>query len=98
MTNFNSHGQDLDGKSQIKPTPFDAHEQKTRGTHVPTKANSKEPHAGLGQQYPKAIDHVQKPGAPAGHLEPVIANNAEEEKAYFETNAKKEKSKEEEPA
>jgi hypothetical protein len=86
MTNFNSHGQDLDGKGKIEPTPFDAHERKTRGTHVPTTKDSPDPLP--GKQYPKAVDHVQKPGAPAGHKEPVVVNSAEEEKAYLDAKAK----------
>jgi len=34
MTNFNSHGQELDGKGKIVPTPYDAHEQVVRGPHT----------------------------------------------------------------
>ena len=59
----------LDGKTPVKPTPFDAHEQATRGTHVPTTADS--PDVPAGQEYPKAVDHVDG--------EPVIATSEEHE-------------------
>jgi hypothetical protein len=86
MTNFNSHGADLDGKSKIAPTPYDAHEKATRGEHVPTTKTS--PDKTSVAEYPKAIDHVQKDGAPKGHLEPVIVKSAEEERAYKASKAK----------
>ena len=77
--------QNLDGKTPVKPTPFDAHEQATRGEHLPTQADQAEPHAGEGKQYPKAVDHVQ--GSEPGQLEPVIVKSAEEEKAYLASKA-----------
>jgi hypothetical protein len=86
MTNFNSHGQDLDGKGKIKPTPYDSHDQKVRGTHIPTKAGDALPHAGQGQQYPKAVDHVDHPDF---GKEPVVVNNDAEEKAYLDAKAEK---------
>lgn len=55
-------------------TPFDAHEQATRGTHVPTAVDSADLPA--GEQYPKAVDHVEVDG----HLEPVVAKDAKHEK------------------
>lgn len=55
-------------------TPFNAHEQATRGTHVPTAIDG--PDLSAGEQYPKAVDHVEIDG----HLEPVIANDAKHEK------------------
>lgn len=78
---------DLDGTDVIKPTPFDAHEQATRGTHVPTEIDGPDVDPKSVQQYPKAVDHVDHPdpvAAAAGHKEPVVVNSAEEEKAYNE--------------
>ena len=85
--NFNSHGQPLDGTGNIKPTPFDAHEQAVRGTHVETTENSPDKNPKTVQEFPKAVDHVQKPDAPAGHLEPVIAKDADHEDALAEAKA-----------
>lgn len=87
MTNFNSHGQELDGKGKIKPTDFDAHEQKTRGTHVPTTADSPDPDPSTIQEFPKAVDHVA--GSEKGHKEPVVVNSAEEEQAYLDSKVGK---------
>ena len=81
----------LDGTEAVKPTPFDAHEQATRGTHVPTNADQAEPHAGNGEEYPKAVDHVE--GSEPGHKEPVIVKSAEEEKAYLDAKAKEKSEK-----
>lgn len=75
--------QNLDGKTPVKPTPFDAHEQATRGTHVPTAVDSPDPDPETVQEFPKAVDHVDKPGAPEGHKEPVLAKSAEEEHEYL---------------
>jgi hypothetical protein len=74
--------QNLDGKTPIKPTPFDAHEQATRGTHVETTVDS--PDKEEVEEYPKAVDHVDKPGAPEGHKEPVLVNSAKEEAEYLD--------------
>jgi hypothetical protein len=71
----------LDGKAPVKPVPFDAHEQATRGTHVPTSADGPEPEV-TGSEYPKAVDHVDHPSGVG--LQPVIVNSAEEEAAYHE--------------
>jgi len=79
--------QNLDGKTPVKPVPFDAHEQTTRGVHVPTEADSPDKDPKTVDEYPKAIDHVEKPDAPEGHLEPVVANDADHEE---ELNAAKE--------
>jgi hypothetical protein len=79
--------QNLDGTTPIKPTPFDAHEQATRGTHVPTQLDSPDKDPATVVEFPKAVDHVEKNGAPKGHLEPVVVNNAEEEKAYLDAQA-----------
>ncbi len=76
--------QNLDGKTPIKPTPFDAHEQANRGVHAATTADGPDPKGGA--EYPKAVDHVQKAGAPEGHSEPVLVKSAVEEKAYLETH------------
>jgi len=76
----------LDGKELPKPTPFDAHEQATRGTHVETKANSPDKDPKTIDEYPKAVDHVEHPSGVG--FEPVIANSAEEEKALAEAKAK----------
>ena len=67
----------LAGTEKVKPIPFDAHEQATRGEHVPTTADS--PDKTDVQQYPKAVDHVEKPDAPEGHLEPIVAKDAAHE-------------------
>jgi hypothetical protein len=75
----------LDGKEAVKPTAFDAHEQATRGEHKPA---SDDVHPGQGQQYPKAVDHVE--GSEPGHKEPVIVKSAEEEKAYLAAKAEEE--------
>lgn len=72
--NYNSHGQPLDGTGNIKPVAFDAHEQATRGTHVPTTLDSPDPDPESIQEYPKAIAHDEVTG------EPVIAKNANHEK------------------
>lgn len=72
----------LDGKDKIAATPFDAHEQATRGRHVPTKVDGPDINPKTVREFPKAVDHVDKPNAPEGHKEPVVATNAEEEKAY----------------
>lgn len=85
----NSHGEKLDGKGNIKPTAFDAHEQATRGEHVPSGPDS--PDATNVQEFPKAVDHVDHPSG-VGKA-PIIVNDAEEEKAYLDAKAK-----EEEPA
>lgn len=75
--------QNLDGKTPVKATPFDAHEQATRGTHVPTTVDSPDPDPASVQEFPKAVDHVDKPGAPEGHKEPVLVKSAEEEQEYL---------------
>lgn len=71
--------QNLDGTVPVKPVAFDTHEQATRGTHVPTTADSPDKDPKTVDEYPKAIDHVQKDDAPEGHLEPVVANDADHE-------------------
>lgn len=79
--------QNLDGKSPVKAVPFDAHEQATRGE------------AKVGDEYPKAVDHVDHPdpvAAAAGHQEPVVVNSAEEEEQYLA--AKADEAKAEQPA
>jgi hypothetical protein len=77
--------QNLDGKTPVKVVPFDAHEQATRGEHVPTTTDS--PDKTDVVEYPKAVDHVANPYA-EGHLEPVVVNNAAEEEAYLAGKAK----------
>lgn len=69
-------------------TPFDAHEQLVNGEHVPTTVNS--PDKTNVVEFPKAVDHIQKEGAPKGHMEPVIAKNAEHEKELLEAMKEKE--------
>jgi len=80
--NYNSHGAALDGKSVIKPTAFDAHEQATRGTHVPTTKNSPDLDPRSIQEFPKAVDHVEHPSGVG--LQPVVVNSAAAEKSYNE--------------
>jgi hypothetical protein len=72
--------QNLDGKTPVKATPFDAHEQATRGEHQDA---TEDQHPGQGQQYPKAVDHVD--GSEPGHKEPVLVNSAKEEKEYLQS-------------
>jgi hypothetical protein len=55
----------LDGTETIKPTPFDAHDTVLR-------AGNESEH----KEHPKAIDHVAMPD---GHLEPVVARDADHE-------------------
>ncbi len=85
--------QNLDGKTPIKPVPFDAHEQAVRGEHVPTKKDSPDLDPKKVKQYPKAVDHVDHPYGVG--KEPVVVKSAAEEKAYLESKAKE---KEKEPA
>jgi hypothetical protein len=78
----------LDGKDPITPTPFDAHEQATRGTHVPTTADGPDPKPGA--EFPKAVDHVDHPdpvAAAAGQKEPIVVNDAQEEEEYEDKKA-----------
>jgi hypothetical protein len=58
----------LDGTEVVKPVPFDAHEQFVRTPSAP------------GDEYPKAVDHVDHPSGVG--LQPVVVNSAEEEEAY----------------
>lgn len=76
----------LDGKDNITPTPFDAHEQVVRGphTHVPIADPTLAAHKASGykaadyehQEFPKAVAHDEVTGAP------VLVNSAGEEAAY----------------
>jgi hypothetical protein len=65
----------LDGKTKVEPVPFDAHEQSQKKAARENDANQNP------QEFPKAVDHVEDPNDP-NHLEPVVARNPEEEKAY----------------
>ena len=77
--------QNLDGKTPVKPVPFDAHEQATRGTHVPTTEDSPDKVVAAADEYPKAVDHVDHPSGVG--LAPILVNSAEEEEAYHEAKA-----------
>ena len=85
----------LDGKETIKPTPFDAHEQVARVQHEEAPKQPDYAHSGLRvvdaedavTEFPKAVDHVQKAGAPEGHQEPIVANSQDEEDEYHEQKA-----------
>ena len=81
----NSHGEELNGKGKIKPTPFDAHEQATRGTHVPTDLDSPDKDPKTVEEYPKAVDHVDHPSGVG--LQPVVVNSREEEREYLDAKA-----------
>lgn len=81
--------QNLDGKTSIKPVPFDAHEQATRGEHVPTELDSPDKDPKTVQEYPKAVDHVDHPSGVG--QEPVLVNNADEEQEYLDNQADGEK-------
>lgn len=77
--------QNLDGKTPVKPTPFDAHEQATRGEHVPTGPDSPDKDPKTVVEFPKAVDHVDHPSGVG--LQPVVVQSAEEEAAYHEAKA-----------
>lgn len=81
--------QNLDGKTPVKPVPFDAHEQATRGTHVPTGVDSPDKDPKTVEEFPKAVDHVDHPSGVG--QEPVVVANAKEEKAYQDAQAAEEK-------
>lgn len=92
----NSHGVALDGKSVIKPTPFDAHEQATRGVHVPTELDSPDKDPATVQEFPKAVDHVDHPSGVG--LQPVVVKDAAAEKTYLDSKAEAVEVEPEEPA
>ena len=69
--------QNLDGKTPIKATPFDAHEQEQAA-----KAADYE-----HQEFPKAVDHVDHPSGTG--LQPVLVNSKEEEAQYNDAKAEK---------
>lgn len=67
----------LDGTDVIKPVAFDAHEQATRGEHIPTSAGSPDKDPATVAEFPKAIDHVDHPSGVG--KEPVVAESADHE-------------------
>ncbi|MCU1338841.1 MAG: hypothetical protein JWO19_4422 [Bryobacterales bacterium] len=67
----------LDGKDEVKATPFDAHEQAVRATKP-----------GKLAEFPKAVDHVDHPSGVG--KQPVVVNSADEEEAYHEAKAEAE--------
>jgi len=75
----------LDGTEPIKPTPFDAHEQIARVQHEEAPKEAGYAHSGLQAadpedavtEFPKAVAHDEATG------EPILVNNAKEEKAYL---------------
>lgn len=77
----------LDGTADHKQlvTPFDAHEQQTRGEHIPTGLDTPDVHPDDVEEYPKAIAHDEKTG------EPLIATSPEHEKQLKADLADKEK-------
>ncbi len=85
----------LDGKTPIKPIPFDAHEQVARVSHEAAPLEPGSAHSGLQvkdaeespAEYPNAVDHVENV-YDRNHLEPVLVNSAEEEKACGQTSDK----------
>ena len=87
--------QNLDGTTPVTPTPFDSHDQKVRAAHTYSREEGYQPaDEAEPQEYPKAVDHVEKAGAPEGHLEPVLVNDEEEEAAHHEAKAEAEASAE----
>lgn len=84
----NETTQNLDGKTPVKPVPFDAHEQATRGTHVETTADSPDKDPKTVVEFPKAVDHVDHPSGVG--KQPVVVNSAEEEQAYLDAKADEE--------
>lgn len=85
--------QNLDGKTPIKAVPFDAHEQASRGTHVPTEVDSPDKDPKTVVEFPKAVDHVDHPSGTG--YEPVVVNGPDEEADYHDAKqAEQEKSPE----
>jgi hypothetical protein len=78
-------GNNLDGKTPVKPTPFDAHEQIARGPIVASTENSPDKDPATIVEFPKAVDHVDHPSGVG--QEPIVVKSAEEEKAYQEAQA-----------
>jgi hypothetical protein len=72
----------LDGSDKIAPVPFDAHEQATRGVHLPTETDSPDKDPRTVVEFPKAVDHVDHPSGVG--KQPVVVNSAEEEQAYLD--------------
>lgn len=72
--------QNLDGKTPVQAVPFDAHEQATRGEHVPTQLDSPDKDPATMQEFPKAVDHVDHPSGVG--LQPIVVNSKEEEEDY----------------
>jgi hypothetical protein len=73
----------LDGKDEVKAVPFDAHEQAQQAAADKNPANAKL------QEFPKAVDHLEKNDI-ALH-EPVAVQNAKEEKVFSDAKAAAEK-------
>jgi hypothetical protein len=72
----------LDGTEQLKPTPFDAHEQVVRGPHTHSNAEGYQTTEAVAAEYPKAVAHDKETG------EPVVVKNAEEEAAWVAAQGK----------
>ena len=77
--------QNLDGTVPVKPVPFDAHEQATRGEHIPTTEDSPDKDPETIAEFPKAVDHVDHPSGIG--KQPVVVNSADEEAEYHESKA-----------
>ena len=83
----------LDGKDEIKPTPFDAHEQVARVQHEAAPNAPGYAFSGLKVvdaedavgEYPKAVDHVDHPSGVG--QEPILVKSAAEEADYHEQKA-----------
>lgn len=74
----------LDGSDDIRPVPFDAHEQVVRSTHThsPKEGYQKAEHK--HQEFPKVVAHDKETGVS------VVVKNVDEEKAYRKSKVKAE--------
>lgn len=75
----------LDGKTPVKPVPFDVHDKVVRQAGKTHTFNEKNEPVPL-YEYPKAVAHLNSEGATVvlhegikEHLEPVIARDADHE-------------------
>lgn len=53
MANHNHHGQELDGKGNIQPTPFDAHDRKVCAPHTYSREHGYQPAPAVAPEAPE---------------------------------------------
>lgn len=75
----------LDGKTAVKPVPFDAHDRVLRDSPVVHKAAGVDETPEPVNEYPKAIAHDKETG------EPLVARDADHEVELLEKLEAKEK-------